>query len=250
MKTTRNIAILAISAILFSCGGSQTTEQQNKCIAPLPAGVSVDSLKDCTVPASFTNNDFNWMGGNLSMTVYNTDLYDAVEVSQMQVGDTIIYAGEPIIISQIDQTEGGVEINGGQVDEGGCCRRRDLHHKRYERPCQLLRIRQSTSAFGRELCANRLRREPHRSKRHHQHKPKALHRKPERRQERLQPTKHPSDHRKRRNHPNQPPLDPITTGTIPDFDIISTKIAINKKFRRNFLCVAQGERSEPWVSGS
>ena len=120
MKTTRNIAILAISAILFSCGGSQTTEQQNKCIAPLPAGVSVDSLKDCTVPASFTNNDFNWMGGNLSMTVYNTDLYDAVEVSQMQVGDTIIYAGEPIIISQIDQTEGGVEINGGQVDEGGC----------------------------------------------------------------------------------------------------------------------------------
>ena len=121
MKTTRNIAILAISAILFSCGGSQTTEQQNKCIAPLPAGVSVDSLKDCIVPASFTNNDFNWMGGNLSMTVYNTDLYDAVEVSQMQVGDTIIYAGEPIIISQIDQTEGGVEINGGQVDEGGCC---------------------------------------------------------------------------------------------------------------------------------
>ena len=55
------------------------------------------------------------------MTVYNMDLYDAVEVTQMQVGDTIIYDGEPIVINQVEEVNGGVEINGGQIDEGGCC---------------------------------------------------------------------------------------------------------------------------------
>ena len=60
------------------------------------------------------------MGGNLTMTVYNQDLYDAVEVSQMQVGDTLIYEGKPMIINSIAEEHGGIDINGG-LDEGGCC---------------------------------------------------------------------------------------------------------------------------------
>ena len=109
---TRNLAIIAISAMLFSCGGTQTSEQQAKRIAPMPAAVSTDNLQECMVPAKFTNNDFNWMGGNLSMTVYNVDLYDAVEVTQIQVGDTIIYSGEPIVVAKVEETNGGIEING------------------------------------------------------------------------------------------------------------------------------------------
>ncbi|MCF0202836.1 MAG: hypothetical protein HUK08_05665, partial [Bacteroidaceae bacterium] len=90
MKTKRNLAVIAVSALLIGCGSQKP---ENKCVAPLPAGISVDNLQDCRVPAKFTSGDFNWMGGNLSMTVYNQDLYDAVEVTQLQVGDTIIYDG-------------------------------------------------------------------------------------------------------------------------------------------------------------
>lgn len=88
-------------------------------IAPLPSGLDVDNLQNCTVPASFTSDDFRWMGGNLRMTVYSKDLYDAVCISQMQVGDTLIYMGEPMIIDRIEAQHGGIDINGG-LDYGGC----------------------------------------------------------------------------------------------------------------------------------
>lgn len=89
-------------------------------ITPLPAGISVDNLQDCTIPAAFTIEDFRWMGGNLTMTVYNMDLYDVVDISQMQVGDTIVYDGRSVVINTIDREHGGIDINGG-LDEGGCC---------------------------------------------------------------------------------------------------------------------------------
>ncbi|MCF0199057.1 MAG: hypothetical protein HUK02_07000, partial [Bacteroidaceae bacterium] len=116
-KITRNISVLALSAFLCSCG-STTTE--HKTIGPLPAAVSVENLQDCTVPATFKPEDFRWMGGNLSMTVYNMDLYDAVEVTQLQVGDTLIYDNYPIVIEKIVETDGGFEINDGTIEEGGC----------------------------------------------------------------------------------------------------------------------------------
>lgn len=115
----KSILFLAIAAFLCGCSQDKNTSE-HKCIAPLPAGISVDELQDCTVPAAFTPNSFNWMGGNLKMTVYNMDLYDAVEISQMQVGDTIIYDGKPMVINKIAEGHGDIDINGG-LDEGGCC---------------------------------------------------------------------------------------------------------------------------------
>jgi len=92
----------------------------HKLIVPLPSGLDVDDLKDCTVPAAFTSDDFRWMGGNLRMTVYSKDLYDAVEISQMQVGDTLLYTGEPMVIESIEEVHGGLDINGG-LENNGCC---------------------------------------------------------------------------------------------------------------------------------
>ena len=60
---------LAIAAMALLCGCAQ--KEEHKSIAPLPAGIEVDNLQDCTVAASFTSDDFRWMGGNLRMTVYN-----------------------------------------------------------------------------------------------------------------------------------------------------------------------------------
>ena len=108
---------LAIAAMVLLCGCAQKVE--HKSIAPLPAGIEVDNLQDCTVAASFTSDDFRWMGGNLRMTVYNQVLYDAVEISQMQVGDTLVYESKPLVINKMENVDGGININGG-LEEGGC----------------------------------------------------------------------------------------------------------------------------------
>ncbi|MCF0172166.1 MAG: hypothetical protein HUJ91_00250 [Bacteroidales bacterium] len=114
---TRNIAIAAVAAsLLCSCG----SHQEYKCVTPLPADVSPEMLLDCTLPASFKPEDFDWDGYTLKLTVCSKDVYDAEEVAQLQAGDTLIYCGEPIVIDALAAVEGGIEINGGQIDEGGC----------------------------------------------------------------------------------------------------------------------------------
>lgn len=89
-------------------------------ITPIPSEFDVDNLKDCTIPAKFTADDFKWMGGNLRMTVYSKDLYDAVDISQMQMGDTLLYAGKPIVVETIEEVNGGLVVN-GDIENGGCC---------------------------------------------------------------------------------------------------------------------------------
>lgn len=115
MKTLKSALVIALAAML--CGCAQKVE--HKSIAPLPSGLEINNLHDCTVSASFNTDDFRWMGGNLQMTVYAKDLYDAVEVSQMQVGDTLIYQSKPMVISKIEEADESININGG-IEEGGC----------------------------------------------------------------------------------------------------------------------------------
>ena len=107
MNMKKSILFIAFTAIMYGCSHNRTTTE-HKLIAPLPAEIAVDNLNDCTVPATFTPDNFNWMGGNLTMTVYNQDLYDAVEISQMQVGDTIIYDGKKLVINKIAEEHGGI----------------------------------------------------------------------------------------------------------------------------------------------
>lgn len=115
MKALHSFLLLGVAVLAGGCT-HQTAFQR---IAPLPAGVSIDKLDDCIVPAAFTSDNFNWMGDNLRMTVYNEDLYDAVEVSQMKVGDTLVYEGQPMVVRTIKDENGGLTINGG-LEEGGC----------------------------------------------------------------------------------------------------------------------------------
>lgn len=82
-------------------------EEDHRLVAPLHSGLDVNKLTDCTIPAKFSSDDFRWMGGNLRMKVYSKDLYDAVDISQMQLGDTLIYAGEPMVIETIEEVHGG-----------------------------------------------------------------------------------------------------------------------------------------------
>lgn len=103
-------------AALLVC--SSCTNKAQKLISPLPSGLETDALKDCTVPAQFTSDDFRWMGGNLTMKVFSEDIYDAVEVSLLEPGDTLVYNGEKIVIKTIGDDGGCITVNGG-LENGG-----------------------------------------------------------------------------------------------------------------------------------
>ena len=112
------IAFMASVLLVAGCTGSNTAILNHR-VAPLPSGISVDSLTDCTVAASFNTSDFNWHGGNLSMAVYCDYRYDAVDVAHLQVGDTIVYEnGKPLRVDSIERRESFVIINGG-IEMGG-----------------------------------------------------------------------------------------------------------------------------------
>ena len=106
--------MLLFAAIACSCGPKTAP----KLLSPLPSGLEIDALTDCTVPAQFTSDDFRWMGGNLTMKVFSEDLYDAVEVLRMTPGDTLVFGGEKIIVETVEDEDGFLTINGG-LEEGG-----------------------------------------------------------------------------------------------------------------------------------
>ena len=106
--------MLLFAAIVCSCG--QKTAP--KLVSPLPSGIEIGDLTDCMVPACFTSDDFRWMGGNLTMKVFTEDLYDAVEVSLLEPGDTLIFDGEKIVVGTIEDMGGLLSVNGG-LEEGG-----------------------------------------------------------------------------------------------------------------------------------
>ena len=110
----KRLAILFLSAgLLASCTGGT-----HSLVAPLPCGYDLENLADCTVPASFCADDFSWMGGNLRMTVYSEDIYDAVDLLRLQPGDTLLYDGEKIVVETIKDEDGFLTINDG-IENGG-----------------------------------------------------------------------------------------------------------------------------------
>lgn len=117
----RKILTLATAALMLACCTTNNTSNTtgNRCVRPLPAGYSADSLTDCTVPAQFTVADFDWTVGTLTMTVYSEDLYDAADISQLKAGDTIIYQGRNIVVAQVADMESGFKTINGGIEEGG-----------------------------------------------------------------------------------------------------------------------------------
>lgn len=109
-------AVLTVFALL-SCS-QQQEEQVYAVIKPLPSGIKVREIKDATVPVSFKVSSFYWPESTLTIDVWSEDLYDAVEVSLMQAGDTLIYKGQDIIVKTIENENGILTINGGIEEDG------------------------------------------------------------------------------------------------------------------------------------
>lgn len=90
-------------------------------VKPLPQTVSLEDIQDVTLFISLEEGDITvdengqaWM----KVTVHTYDVYDMVDISNLQVGDTILLRGREIEVTQLDRGPRTVDVNGGE-DNGG-----------------------------------------------------------------------------------------------------------------------------------
>lgn len=105
--------------VLTALASIACRQAAHRSFEPVPSGICLNSIQNCTFSASFTTEDFKWMGGNLMLTVFSPVRYSAADVALMAVGDTLIHNGDTLIISKLERSGNSVTINGG-IEEGGC----------------------------------------------------------------------------------------------------------------------------------
>lgn len=88
-------------------------------VKPYAITVDVNNPEDCILPAAFKTSDINTEAMEITYTMYNEDYYDAVEINMLQIGDTLVYDGEDMVVETIEDRSGDLFINGG-MDMGGC----------------------------------------------------------------------------------------------------------------------------------
>ena len=99
---------------------SAQTAQETKRIEPLPESLDLNALTDATVASSFGAEDISEKDGKteLTLTVYDYDVYDMVDIAQLAVGDTIVVDGKDMVVASREDKDGFVTINGG-LEQGG-----------------------------------------------------------------------------------------------------------------------------------
>lgn len=99
---------------------AQQSAQEVKRVEPLPETLDVNALTDTTVAASFGAEDISEKDGKteITLTVYDYDVYDMVDISQLAVGDTIVVDGKDMVVTSREDKDGFVTINGG-LEQGG-----------------------------------------------------------------------------------------------------------------------------------
>lgn len=91
-------------------------------VVPLPQTLELSSLSDCIIPVSFTQGDayVDDSGAmQLKVQVYAYDLYDMVDMSRLQVGDSISILGKDVVVESLEKTDGGDIVINGDIDQGG-----------------------------------------------------------------------------------------------------------------------------------
>ena len=116
--------LIPLPCVLFA-GCTNTSNKENlayQFIKPIPADKSLFNgdlrgLNATTLPALFSFTDFNWKERTLTFTAYSIDRYDSTEIAKLQIGDTILFRNDTIIVSKIEEGR-YLTINGG-IENGG-----------------------------------------------------------------------------------------------------------------------------------
>lgn len=103
-------ALILVLACAFAANAAFAAQ-----IAPLP-GANMDELNDCIVHIGFKLDDVSETG--IAADVYDEQRYDAVEVTQIAVGDVVTYMGEDVTVETVE-VDYSTLINGGTIDADG-----------------------------------------------------------------------------------------------------------------------------------
>lgn len=110
--------LLPDSTFLKQCKPMSDTMRLRRNIRPLPLTYTLDKLPDTVVRADFDFKDFDWESRQLTFKLFSMDVYDSLEICQMQVGDTLKYSDREIIFNDIKHEDEYLTINNG-LYEGG-----------------------------------------------------------------------------------------------------------------------------------
>ena len=113
----RQLSLIALCVFALVGCTVKDTKLEHAFIKPIPSNINLSAIKDATIPAVFSISNFNWSEKSLSMTVYSIDLYDSTEISKLQLGDTILFRNDKIIVDKIEKGK-YLTINGG-IEYGG-----------------------------------------------------------------------------------------------------------------------------------
>ena len=91
-------------------------------VMPLPTTINMTALDNCTLAVSFEEGDAyvdDTGAMQLDVTVYDYELFDMVDVSNLKEGDTIAIQGNVVTIETLEILESGLIFINGGMDNGG-----------------------------------------------------------------------------------------------------------------------------------
>ena len=119
--------LLALLCIFVTACTFQSNQEGNKSgnetrILPFTSTIDINNLQDCTVAVSLNKGDaYVDDTGIMQMkvTVYDYELYDMVDISQLKEGDVIVIGNNDVIINSLERNSAGIVIINGGLEQGG-----------------------------------------------------------------------------------------------------------------------------------
>lgn len=117
MKKVWTLALAVCMMLLVGCGVQDNGAQDEaKRVEPMLSGNTMESMTDDTFPASFAAADLTEQDGTLTLAVtgYEEELFDAVAITTLKAGDTVVAGGEEYAVENTEENENGlISVNGG-----------------------------------------------------------------------------------------------------------------------------------------
>lgn len=101
---------------------AQSPAPTGQVVRPLPLTVDIANLGDCTLGASVEPDGIfldNTGRAQMTVTLYDYDRYDVVDIAALEPGDVIEYRGADLLVNSVERDGAGlVSINGGEESGG------------------------------------------------------------------------------------------------------------------------------------
>lgn len=107
MKKALSILIVLLLAIAMT----SVSLAEGSAIEPLPHGYDLNQLGSCS--PLVTVDRYDPASNTLTVSLYSQDLFDVIDAISLKQGDTITVSGRVIPVSTVENSENGIEINGG-----------------------------------------------------------------------------------------------------------------------------------------